>query len=296
MVYTYRKNIFLKYICTLNVIHKGKLRNKVKSLVLITMLLTSAFSVFMIVGIIKASGIPPSISNPSPSTSSINQSFNPTLSITVNDPEEDMMNVTFRTNASGVTTRTFFYNNYTFHNWSTSSPQYLPEYLVDNDNNTCAASIGEHRTCFILDNNTCDGTNLGNISKVELIARVGGTTGDSSSWIWIIYSLIPTFKGINGNKHNFTWNYSKRKIWVSCDITNDSNAPTMWMWGNVSNLNCELWDWEHHKEENMCGRGYRVGVRVTYDAWTIIGTNNSVGNSTCTQIPTNMDNEATTYY
>jgi len=43
----------------------------------------------------------PILSSESPAHKSTAQSLNPTLSITVNDAQEDMMNITFRTNASG---------------------------------------------------------------------------------------------------------------------------------------------------------------------------------------------------
>lgn len=48
------------------------------------------------------SNTPPLLSNPEPSNQSTNQLFNPTLFITVNDFDSDLMNVTFRTNSSGI--------------------------------------------------------------------------------------------------------------------------------------------------------------------------------------------------
>jgi len=45
---------------------------------------------------------PPSISNPSPSNGAVGIQLNPTLSIQASDPDSNLMNVTFSTNASGT--------------------------------------------------------------------------------------------------------------------------------------------------------------------------------------------------
>ncbi len=94
MVYSYQKNINSKY-------NRVVPRSKIKSITLLTILVISTFSLDLIAENAKASGTPPSISNPSPSNGSTNQSLNPTLSIAVNDPDGDKMNITWYSNSSG---------------------------------------------------------------------------------------------------------------------------------------------------------------------------------------------------
>ena len=261
------------------------------SVVVISMLLIISLSFFINVESVTASGEAPLISNPSPENTSINQTLNPLLSITVNDPEGNNMSIMFLSNASGEINRTWYFDNYSFSNW-TDHPSYPNSNLVDDNNNTCSASIGVHKRVFILDNNTCNISELGTIIKVELVARVGGTSEDGD---WIIYRLVPIFNGTSGDIHNLTWNLSDETTWISCDITNDSNAPASWRWSDISDLDCEFWDWEHDVVNKMSGRGYRVGVRVTYN-WEVIGLNLSVTNGTYIQLPTIMNEYNTTYY
>ena len=234
---------------------------------------------------------PPNLSNPIPSNGSVDVELNPCLSVNVSDPDGDLMNVTFLTNASGPVTQTWYFDNFSFSNWT----HYLPR-LVDEDNNSAALSNGRHRRCFVLDSNTCNESDLGVISKVELVALVSGTSGNPSLWQHIIYRLIPVFNGVSGDVYSYEWSVGDGRVWFSCDITGDSGAPSVWSWGDVVGLGCEFWDWEHDRESSMCGYGYRVGVRVTYSNWTVIGVNNSVNDGQYSQIPIGMDSGETTYY
>lgn len=100
MPYRYRKTVFLKDRNRLNV-DKVKYRIKIRVMMAITMLLLSTLSFVLIIDCVKATGFPPSISDPSPSNGTTNQSLNPTLFITVNDSEGDLMNITWFSNFSG---------------------------------------------------------------------------------------------------------------------------------------------------------------------------------------------------
>jgi hypothetical protein len=148
----------------------------------------------------------------------------------------------------------------------------------------------------VLDENGCDGSDLGTISKVELVARVYGTSGKPSLYNWIVYRLRPLFDGVPGDGYSYEWHLDEGQVWFSCDITGDSAAPGVWSWSDIAGLGCEFWDWQHHREDRMCGYGYRVGIQVTYSLWTEIGTNSSVGNGTYSRLPTDMNNFNTTYY
>lgn len=60
MIYTYRKNVFPKYTSRLDVIHRIRFRNKIKSMILVFMLLISSLSFVLITETVEASGNPPS--------------------------------------------------------------------------------------------------------------------------------------------------------------------------------------------------------------------------------------------
>ena len=62
----------------------------------------SSPSTFLAFGAQEIPNVAPTQSNPDPANDAIGQNLNPTLSIQVNDTNNDAMNVTFRTNATGV--------------------------------------------------------------------------------------------------------------------------------------------------------------------------------------------------
>jgi len=85
----------------------------------------------------------------------------------------------------------------------------------------------------LVDGNTCDGTDLGTITKVEL--RCYGTRVHASNNV----DLRPVFSGSSdGDTHDaglFT------EGWTSyVDITSDTNAPGTWAWSDVQNLDCDV--------------------------------------------------------
>jgi len=112
----------------------------------------------------------------------------------------------------------------------------------------------------ILDGNTCDGTDLGTITKVEL--RVYGRNGLSHTENQIL-QLIPYFDGTDeGDAHDFTVDNTEK--WSSYfDITNDTNAPPAWDWDDVANLDCKVYFRESDIDSAQMNCS-QVDINVTY--------------------------------
>ena len=105
---------------------------------------------------------------------------------------------------------------------------YSPELMVDGDTGTDAYdNVGSHQ---LLTDNTCGGTDLGKITKVEI--RLHGQITDDE------VEVTPIFTGGDGDVH-----YSNSVIhkWTNyMDITSDTNAPATWSWANVVSLDCDV--------------------------------------------------------
>jgi len=129
-----------------------------------------------------------------------------------------------------MSTITYYFNSYIpAEAWTTH-----PEYMVDGNTNTYAGWETVNGKVQLLNTNTCTGTNLGTITKVEI--RLWGmiTSGVSS------FSLRPVFGGtLDGDVHNTgpmlvgTWS-------SYFNITSDTNAPATWNWSDIQNLNCDV--------------------------------------------------------
>jgi len=126
------------------------------------------------------------------------------------------------------------------------------------------------------DDNTCDGSDLGVISKVEI--RCYGYHADLQSQADII--LRPVFSGQDGYDHFFQTSISG--AWSSWfDITNDNNAPGVWDWYDVRDLDCDV---ESLKDPYgppvfmlYCSK---VEVRVTYTTIPVVSAPYPVDGST----------------
>lgn len=109
-----------------------------------------------------------------------------------------------------------------------------------------------------LQGNTCPGTDLGTISKVELRVYGYGDGGDR-------IDLHPFFGGIDGGTQGDEYQLTMPSSadWSSyADITNDSNAPSPWTWADIEDLDCNC-------EYDPVGKGNaiyaaKVEIRVTY--------------------------------
>ena len=108
----------------------------------------------------------------------------------------------------------------------------------------------------LLTGNTCPGTNLGTISKVELRAYTY-----NEYYPLIVDYLRPVFSGGDGDNHDIG---SVLDDWSSYfDITSDTNAPSPWSWSDVQNLDCDVY------RDNAYGMPLdsyiaKVEIRVTY--------------------------------
>jgi len=105
----------------------------------------------------------------------------------------------------------------------------------------------------LLTGNTCDGTNLGVITKVEI--RAYGYIANVSR-----VGLTPVFSGTDdGDDHNAITGFSP--AWSNYfDITSDTNAPATWTWNDVKDLDCKVL--ATFDSGNL--HCYKVEIQVTY--------------------------------
>ena len=106
-----------------------------------------------------------------------------------------------------------------------------------------------------LTGNSCLGTDLGTISKVELRAY---TYGDGDDELYI----RPEFVGGTGVNHITVPGVLPADWGGYQDITNDTNHPSPWTWTALQNLECDI-------ELDDTGKGNmmhvsKVEIRVTY--------------------------------
>ena len=128
--------------------------------------------------------------------------------------------------------------------------------MVDNSTASGANSIAIPGEIELLTGNTCDGTDLGTITKVEL--RVYGIYKDAGTKHDVI--LRPIFGGGDGNDH--PWTCPVSAAWSSyIDITSDTNAPGAWTWSNVDALDCDV---EADTADSATIWIAKIEIRVTY--------------------------------
>ena len=147
---------------------------------------------------------------------------------------------------------TFYYNSYEDNiDWATN-----PGYMVDGSTSNYASTSLDNdlERCI---GNTCDGSNYGKISQVEL--RVHGYHSNSQRNI----ILTPVFGGYNPGS-DYSYPATTTPGWSNWfDITNDNSAPGTWTWNEIANLDCEV-----RAEQDMgaftlyCSK---VEIRVIYD-------------------------------
>jgi len=131
-----------------------------------------------------------------------------------------------------------------------------PGYMVDNKTFTYAGSntLGDIELC---NGNTCDGTDLGTITKVEIRAFGLADPGGSSN---AEVSLRPVFTGGDGTNHDIGDIFGDWSSYI--DITTDTNAPT-WNWTHIQNLDCDV---EITAEgASFVGKVAKVEIQVTYE-------------------------------
>lgn len=134
----------------------------------------------------------------------------------------------------------------------------LPENMVDG-NTVQPAHTGAPNQVQLCNSNTCPGTDLGTITKVEIRCYAHHTYDGHE------LRLRPVLAGGDGDDHDFAI-----PVWVGdwCayqDITSDTNAPSPWTWAAVQGLDVDI--------VAIDGKGYpyywdeycsKVEIRVTY--------------------------------
>lgn len=148
-------------------------------------------------------------------------------------------------------TATYYFNSYDEggEEWATN-----PENMVDGDTGN-SSSTNDDADVELLLTNTCDGTNLGTISVVEVRCYCQISGGGPSR-----IDLVPVFGGSDdGDTHIIAPGFSG--AWSSyVDITDDTNAPEDWDWDDVKDLDIDM-GVEINASAVLCSR---VEVRVTY--------------------------------
>lgn len=148
---------------------------------------------------------------------------------------------------SWADTVTYYFNAYDSggEEWATN-----PANMVDNDTETYARTTNSN--VELLTGNTCLGTDLGTITKVEIRFYSVESYGD--------LVIRPVFGGSSdGDNHN-TFLNQENPLWSDyINITSDTNAPSPWIWSDVQNLDCDVFlDVEHFTSVA------KVEIRVTY--------------------------------
>ena len=109
-----------------------------------------------------------------------------------------------------------------------------PDLMVDGDEMYYAGTTydGDVELC---NGNTCDGTDLGTITKVEIRAKA--SYNETRPYL----ILRPVFSGGDGDNHSFRPTAYPNASWSDWfDITNDSNAPRVWDWVHIDDLDCDV--------------------------------------------------------
>ena len=114
-----------------------------------------------------------------------------------------------------------------------------------------------------LTHNTCDGTILGTITKVELRAHHKNNNSGNPAHRTIAPTLTPIFSGSTGNTYIYpAGDYDPSPGWdYYFDITNDPNAPSDWWFWRVEEIDCIL-----GQNRPDLGRDYvsKIEIKVTY--------------------------------
>jgi len=150
----------------------------------------------------------------------------------------------------------FYFNSYnTSEAWETN-----PENMVDGDSNTYAWTDINYDIQH-LNETTCQGIDFGDITKVELMTKFTGDHVNAAEHVLSRIHLRPVFSGGDGDNHTFLTEYITTRWTEWVDITSDTNAPAIWSWSNVTNLDCDVEFQKFYAHHRMfC---YVVQIRVT---------------------------------
>jgi len=157
---------------------------------------------------------------------------------------------------------TYYYNSYdNMVAWATT-----PGYMVDSYTQHYASTTSDFDV-ELCNGNTCSGTDLGTISKVE-IRCFGKRSGSGMITPNIILYTM-------GGNHIFS--PTTTGDWSSWyDITNDPSAPDSWTWTDVDTMVVEVRSFIQPSYTLYCSK---VEVRVTYNANPVYSSNYPVSGS-----------------
>lgn len=133
--------------------------------------------------------------------------------------------------------------------------------MVDGSTGTTASFFGATNDTQLCNTNTCPGTDLGTITKVEIRAYgQEAQTGNVSLY------LQPVFSGGNGDTHDLLPDFSfGSNVWSQWfDITSDTNAPGTWSWSDVQNLDMTVYGEQNESGPGSVQRIGKIDIRVTY--------------------------------
>jgi hypothetical protein len=146
------------------------------------------------------------------------------------------------------TTATYFFTAYNSSNFTD------PASAVDTSLVTYSDKTGLGSAYLQVSANECDGTNLGEIKKVEILARTMMWNDPDYLYVYPIFSVG------NGTNQNVSASPATAVVDFTFDITNDTNAPSTWSWTDIQNL-----DLYFNGIVNYGGvRIYAGRVKVTY--------------------------------
>jgi len=149
----------------------------------------------------------------------------------------------------------FYFNSYnTSEAWETN-----PGNMADGDFNTTYSRTSINHDVEHLNETTCQGTDFGDITKVELRTKFFGDHVAAAEHVLSRIHVRPVFSGGDGDNHTYTTTYNGWTEWF--DITSDTNAPGTWSWSNITNLDCDVEFQKFYSEHRMfC---YGVQIRAT---------------------------------
>ncbi|MDD5082734.1 MAG: hypothetical protein PHU08_05110 [Dehalococcoidales bacterium] len=146
---------------------------------------------------------------------------------------------------------TYYFNAYTIGVWTD------PGKMVDGDTGTFGYTSTKNAE-QVLTGNSCPGTNLGIITKVEL-RLYGYGDGDDRQ------DLMPVYNGAAGDTRQIT--PASSPGWTAyVDITTGTNAPAVWTWNDVVTLDVK--DKFVAIAKGNTAYCARIDIRVTYETPT----------------------------
>jgi len=141
---------------------------------------------------------------------------------------------------------------YYFNSWNSNDWWNDPDYMIDNIL-TNFAYTASGTAALYLDANTCLGTNLGTITKVELRGYAYGDGGDKLKFTPFLVKFFDNYYTIPGIEADWT---------AYVDITNDTDAPSPWTWANIQDLDCIMGYLSVAKANDLYVA--KVEIKVTY--------------------------------